>query len=310
MAHYTFYQLDVFTRKPLCGNPLAVFPYADGLDSGTMQALAREMNLSETTFVTPSLNATRKIRFFTPTAEIPLAGHPTIGTWWLLAELGQVAVPRDGSLEVTQETGRGVLPVRLEASGGALRRVIMSQPLPEWGPAVERVEPLARALGCPAAALVNRPPPQVVCTALPQLMVQLENEAILGELPSGGAGSELAALLRSYGTDCVMCFCADRGRDETPEPKTVVKARMFAPGLGVPEDPATGSAAGALGCYLVRHGLARPKDGKAAILVLQGREIGRPSEIEVEIGLAPNGEIDSVLVGGAAVTVIRGEVRL
>ncbi len=302
---YVFYQLDVFTRKPLCGNPLAVFPYAEGLDSRTMQALAREMNLSETTFVTPSHKATRKIRFFTPAAEIPLAGHPTIGTWWLLAELGEVAVPPDGGLEVSQETGRGVLPVRLESSSGALRRVIMSQPLPQWGPVVERLEPLARALGCPASALVNRPPPQVVCTALPQLMVQVKSEAAIGELPSGGTGSELSGLLRNYGTDCVMCFYLERR-----EPATVIRARMFAPGLGVPEDPATGSAAGALGCYLVRYGLAQPARGKAVVTVLQGNEIDRPSEIEVEIGVAPNGEIGSVLVGGAAVTVIRGEVRL
>lgn len=305
MPRYTFYQLDVFTRTPLCGNPLAVFPHAEGLDAGTMQALAREMNLSETTFVTGSDKATRKIRFFTPAAEIPLAGHPTIGTWWLLAELGEVTLPTRGSVEVNQETGRGVLPVRLEAEGGTLRRVIMTQPLPEWGPRLEGLEALARALGCPAAALAEHPLPQVVCTALPQLMVRLGSEGALRELPSGGTGSELATLLRRYGTDCAMCFWLEERQE-----RTVVRARMFAPGLGVPEDPATGSAAGALGCYLVRYGLAKPVDGKAVISVLQGREIGRPSEIEVEIGLSPSGEIDSVLVGGAAVTVIRGEVRL
>jgi trans-2,3-dihydro-3-hydroxyanthranilate isomerase len=305
VPRYTFYQLDVFTRSPLCGNPLAVFPDAQGLDPETMQALAREMNLSETTFVTPSRLATRKIRFFTPAAEIPLAGHPTIGTWWLLAELGEVSVPREGSLELTQETGRGVLPVRVETKKGALQRVIMNQPLPQWGPAVQELELLARALGCTAADLVDQPSPQVVCTALPQLMVQVASEAALRELPSGGAGGELAALLRRYGTDCVMCFWLDRRKAQS-----VVRARMFAPGLGVPEDPATGSAAGALGCYLVRYGLARPLDDKARIAVLQGFEIGRPSEIEVEIGLAPDGEIGRVLVGGAAVTVIRGEVRL
>lgn len=308
MPAYTFYQLDVFTRQPLCGNPLAVFPHAEGLDSETMQALAREMNLSETTFVTRSPKATRKIRFFTPAAEIPLAGHPTVGTWWLLAELGEVTAPTDGSTEVSQETGRGVLPVMLETSAGALRRVIMSQPLPQWGAVLDRLEPLARALGCQVSDLVDRPPPQVVGTALPQLMVQLESGAALGQLPSGGMGSELAARLRNYGTDCVMCFYLERCGEGGEE--TVVRARMFAPGLGVPEDPATGSAAGALGCYLVRYGLAQPVSGKAVIRVLQGHEIGRPSEIEVEIGVEAEGDIASVLVGGAAVTVIRGEVRL
>ena len=305
MRRYTFYQLDVFTRKPLCGNPLAVFPDAGDLDTATMQALAREMNLSETTFVIPSTKATRKIRFFTPTAEIPLAGHPTIGTWWLLAELGLVTLPAEGSLEVTQETGRGILPVSLEVSGGRLKRVVMTQPLPEWGPVLRELEPLGRALGCTTDALVDRPPPQVVCTAVPQLMVQVRSGDVLRALPSGGAGTELTALLRRYGTECVMCFFV-----EPTAGVTRVRARMFAPGLGVPEDPATGSAAGALGCYLVRYGLANATDRGARILILQGREIGRSSEIDVEVGSAPDGKIDSVRVGGTAVTVIQGEVRL
>ena len=124
MATYKFYQLDVFTDTPLAGNPLAVLPNAEGLSSETMQALAREMNLSETSFVNRSNTATRHVRFFTPTAEIPLAGHPTIGTWWLLAELGEVDVARSDCVEVTQETGAGILPVTIRATDGAPTNVL------------------------------------------------------------------------------------------------------------------------------------------------------------------------------------------
>ena len=119
MPIFRFHQLDVFTTTPLAGNALAVFPDARGLEPHTMQALAREMNLSETTFVFPSEAATRRVRFFTPEAEIPLAGHPTIGTWWALAELGLIeGLPADGTARVTQETGRGVLPVDVTLRDG------------------------------------------------------------------------------------------------------------------------------------------------------------------------------------------------
>ncbi|MGD2135593.1 MAG: PhzF family phenazine biosynthesis isomerase, partial [Gemmatimonadales bacterium] len=131
MSTHRFHQLDVFTRTPLTGNPLAVFPDADGIEPTIMQRLAREMNLSETTFVFPSGAATRRIRFFTPAAEIPLAGHPTIGTWWLLAELGHLDLPDAGETDVTQETGRGVLPVRVRTAGGRPDQVVMKQAMPE-----------------------------------------------------------------------------------------------------------------------------------------------------------------------------------
>ena len=136
MAPHPFYQLDVFTRTPLAGNALAVFPDARGLSAGTMQALAREMNLSETTFVTASAGATRQVRFFTPAAEIPLAGHPTIGTWWLLAERKLIDVPENGDVTVTQETGAGILPVRITMAGGRPTRVVMTQTLPQFGESV------------------------------------------------------------------------------------------------------------------------------------------------------------------------------
>lgn len=300
MGTHRFFQLDVFAETPLAGNPLAVFPDAPDLDAATMQAIAREMNLSETTFVFPSERATRRIRFFTPAAEIPLAGHPTIGTWWLLAELGDVPVPAHGVTRITQETGAGVLPVEITTAGGRPSVVTMTQTRPEFGPTVTDVAALTRALGAPEGAVTTDPSPQVVSTALPQMMIPIRDLDTLAALPSGGTGMELDRLIDGYGTRCAMCYCPSGDG---------FRCRMFAPGLGVPEDPATGSAAGALGAYLVRHGLARGGDGPVRIEMAQGIEIGRPSRIEVTVwGRAE--EITEVRVGGRAVTVIEGSLRL
>jgi len=305
MPSYRFYQLDVFTSTPLAGNPLAVFPDGNGLSSATMQALAREMNLSETTFVFPSTRATKHVRFFTPLSEVPLVGHPVIGTWWLLAEQGLVTLPPNGPAEVTQETGAGVLPVDLELKDGKPTRVVMTQTLPEFGESVTEIAKLGKALGGDGRTVRKTPAPQVVNTAIPQLMIPIRSLEVLRSLPSGGTGTALAALLRKYGTDCAMCYTL-----ETEDPGATVHCRMFAPGLGVLEDPATGSASGALGCYLVWHNVVRPHSGVANIVVEQGIEIGRPSRIDVEITVGNGGEITEVRVGGTAVTVMEGEVRL
>ncbi len=304
MSRHPFFQLDVFTTTPLAGNPLAVFPDSHGLDTPTMQALAREMNLSETVFVAPSDTATRRVRFFTPTAEIPLAGHPTVGTWWLLAEREIIPLHGEGITTVTQETDAGVLPVDIVTTHGKPAQVVMTQTAPEFGTELADHARLGSALGGPAASLAREPLPQVVSTALPQLMVPMASLGALQALPSGGRGGALVDLLREAGTECAMCFTTETARHDA-----TVHCRMFAPGLGVPEDPATGSAAGALGAYLVRHGVVTPVDGRATIVVDQGLEVGRPSRIHVTV----DGNADSITrvqVGGQAVTVIEGEVRL
>jgi trans-2,3-dihydro-3-hydroxyanthranilate isomerase len=305
MPTYRFYQIDVFTRRPLAGNALAVFPDADGLTAPQMQALAREMNLSETTFVLPSGTATRRVRFFTPTAEIPLAGHPTVGTWWTLAELDRLDLPADGNGTVTQETGAGVLPVHIRMAGGQPAEVTMVQAYPQFGPTVDDVGALAEALGGRPDLIASQPRSQVVSTALPQLMVPVASLEALSALPVGGTGGRLADLLRRYGTDCVMLYTS-----ETTSPDATVHCRMFAPGLGVAEDPATGSAAGALGAYLVHHRAVDTAGGSARVIVEQGIEIGRPSRILVTVAVRRDGAIEEVRVGGEAVTVIEGEVRL
>jgi len=302
---YTFYQLDVFSEIPLGGNPLAVFPDGTGLNTEIMQALAREMNLSETTFVFPSESATRRVRIFTPGAEVPLAGHPTIGTWWLLAELGQIDLPDNGITGITQETGAGILPVYIHTRDGAPVKVVMVQTLPEFGGSIDDVVRLERCLGASPGAVLRDPKPQVVSTALPQLMVAFRSLADVQMLPSGGSGSELTQLVREVGSECAMCYSL-----ETIDSHATVHCRMFAPGIGVPEDPATGSAAGALGAYLIRYGIVDPQGGVARIVVEQGLEIERPSSIEVEISVNEAGEMTEVRVGGKAITIIEGEVRI
>lgn len=305
MTTYPFYQLDVFTEVPLGGNPLAVFTEASGLDGDTMQALAREMNLSETTFVLPSTKATRKVRIFTPAAEVPLAGHPTIGTWWLLAELGMIDLDKSGSTRITQETGAGVLPVDIHTANGAPDRVVMVQTQPVFGDVVEEVDTLAACLGAAPESVRSDPIPQVVSTAMPQLIVPFSSLKALQDLPSGGAGSKLIRFTRELGTDCAMCYSF-----ETVDPSATVHCRMFAPAFGVPEDPATGSAAGALGAYLVHNGIIRPENGTAEIVVEQGIEMGRPSIIEVSVDVGIGAIITEVRVGGKAITIIKGEVTL
>ena len=305
MPKLPLYQLDVFTDKPLGGNPLAVFPDGVGLDTATMQAIAREMNLSETTFVFPSDVATRKVRIFTPAAEVPLAGHPTIGTWWLLAELGQLELPDTGSTRITQEVGAGILPVYIDTANGAPASVTMVQTLPEFGKKIVDGARLEAALGAPEGSVLPTPAPQVVDTAMPQVMIPFRSLEELQNLPSGGAGAELTQLVREVGSECAMCYSL-----ATVHSDSTVHCRMFAPGFGVPEDPATGSAAGALGSYLVANGIVKAEGGTAKITVEQGIEIRRPSRIEVSISVNESDEITEVRVGGQAVTLLRGEVNL
>ena len=269
------------------------------------RSFSSEMNLSEPTFVLPSDAATRRIRVVTPLDEIPRAGHPTVGSWWLLAERGLLDLPPDGTHQVTQETGAGVLPVFIDLVGGDPTRVTMVQAAPEYGQRVEDTARLASALGGGPDLIPSEPVPQVVSTALPQLMIPIVSLEALEALPSGGTGLELTSLLRELGSECAMLYAT-----ETRSQEATVHCRMFAPGLGVTEDPATGSAAGALGAYLVQHGAIDLEDGRARLVVEQGLEINRPSYINVEVAADPSGRATEVRVGGEAVTIIEGEVRL
>jgi trans-2,3-dihydro-3-hydroxyanthranilate isomerase len=296
MREYRFIQVDVFTDQPFGGNPLAVFPEAEGVTTEEMQCLAREMNLSETTFVLPpqAAGADFRVRIFTPVAEVPFAGHPVVGTHWTLAHLGRVDL-HEPVTQVCFELGVGVLPADLHVKDGQVEQVVMTQDRPTFHAVLDaaQVTELALGLGLPPEAITETAlPVQVVSTGLPQMMVPVR--------------LNIAALTRAchaVGTECVMVFTF-----ETERPESTVHVRMFAPLLGVPEDPATGSANGALGAYLVHHQAVAISGPSTYILSEQGAEIGRPSTLHVHVDRA-GGEITAVRVGGQVVPVAEGVVR-
>lgn len=307
MREYRFIQVDVFTDRPFGGNPLAVFPEAEGLTTEEMQRLAREMNLSETTFVFPPQSpgaADFKVRIFTPAAELPFAGHPVVGTHWVLAHLGRVDL-REPTTQVSFELGVGVLPADLHVVNGQVERVVMTQDRPTFRAVLEDVTDLATGLGLdPEAITATGLPVHVVSTGLPQMMVPVRSLAGVQALDPGQLN--IAALNRAchaVGTECVLVFSL-----ETERPEATVHVRLFAPLLGVPEDPATGSANGALGAYLVYHRAVPVTEPTTYIISEQGAELGRPSTLYVEVDLAGE-EVTAVRVGGQVVPVAEGVVR-
>jgi trans-2,3-dihydro-3-hydroxyanthranilate isomerase len=306
MRSYRFVQVDVFTQRPFGGNPLAVFPQAEGLTAEEMQQLAKEMNLSETTFVLPSREpkADFGVRIFTPTAELPFAGHPVVGTHWVLAHLGRVDL-REPVTTVRFELGVGVLPADLHVAGGRVDRVVMTQDRPSFHAVLEDVGELATGLGLPSGAITETGlPVQLVSTGIPQMMVPVRCLAEVQRLASDRLDvATLTRVCRAAGTDCVMVFSL-----ETESPEATVHTRMFAPSLGVPEDPATGSANGALGAYLVHHRAVPVTEPTTRLTSEQGLEMGRASTLYVEVD-SGGGEVTVVRVGGQVVAIAEGEVR-
>ena len=272
--------VDVFTDRQFAGNQLAVFTDARELDDGTMQALAKEIGFSETTFVLPpERGGTVRVRIFTPTSELPFAGHPLLGTAWVLAAPLQRAV-------VELETGSGLVPVTLERDeSGAIVFGRMVQPVPTVE-LYSQTDALLGALGVEKSLL---PVEQYDNGPLHTFVVLESREAVAALDPDLAALRELEVN--------ASCIAGDG---------TSWKSRMFAPALGVPEDPATGSAAGPLACHLCRHGLV---PWGTEVVVSQGVEIGRPSTLFVRAEGSP-GAIERVEVGGSAVVVARGEFRI
>lgn len=305
MRSYQFIQADVFTDRPFTGNPLAIYPEAEGISSEEMQAIAKEMNLSETTFVLPptDLKAKLRLRIFTPAAELPLAGHPVVGTVHVLASRGVIPLPEgDGVHRIFQECKAGVLPVDVVVEDGRVESAVMTQSPPRFFDEYRDRALLAAAVGLSEDQLLpDDLPAQVVSTAVPQLMVPARSLTGLGRIEIDLIA--MKRVLRETDTDCFMIFTR-----ECAKPESSVHARMFAPTIGVAEDPATGSASGALGAYLVRHGLAKATP-TARLLVEQGYEMGRPSAIHVEVD-AEDGVPTEVRVGGQAVEVAEGTLKL
>ena len=276
---FRYVVVDVFTDKPLTGNQLAVFTDAREIPEEMLQPLAREMAFSETVFVLPpEAGGHARIRIFTPAAELPFAGHPVLGSAFVLGGPLQL-------VEIHLETGSGVIPVTLEREGARIIFGRMQQPIPNWAP-FEQAEELQELLG--------------VRSKLPVETYDLGPHHVFLEL---GSEAEVAALEPDFGALArltrigVNCFAGSGTRWKT---------RMFAPASGVAEDPATGSACGPLGVHLARHG--RIGFGEE-VEVSQGAEIGRPSTLYVRVDGSAE-KIDRVEVGGSAVVVARGEFRL
>jgi trans-2,3-dihydro-3-hydroxyanthranilate isomerase len=271
-----------------------------------MQAIAREMNLSETTFVLPpdDPDAHFKVRIFTPAAELPFAGHPTVGTHWALAHLGRVEL-YEPITTIRFQLGVGVFPADLHVSHGAVNQVVMTQARPEFLDSLDDLSDLAEGLNLPVAAIRDTGfPVQVVSTGVPQMMVPIRSLADIKSLDAGTLNA--AALNRSchtLGTDCVLVFST-----ETESPEVDVHVRMFAPLLGVAEDPATGSANGALGVYMVHHRVVTVTEPTTRIISEQGLEILRPSRLRIEVDSSGD-QITAVRVGGEVVLVAEGIVR-
>jgi trans-2,3-dihydro-3-hydroxyanthranilate isomerase len=289
-----FYTLDVFTTTRFEGNPLAVITDGDGLSNDAMLAVAREMNLSETVFVQKPTEdqALARLRIFTTREELKLAGHPVIGTWFLLAELGVVPA-QEGGVHVLQQTGAGVLPVEIRFRDGRPQRVTMTQKDAAFRPAKLNKKALASALGLSPKDFDSKLELEYVSTGIFNLMVPLRSRAALGRIVMNMV--ELRKLLGKNGTMAYCFACGDNGKAFS---RGMLPWELY-------EDAATGSAAGALGAYLVKHGRLAPAH---TLNILQGEEMGRPSHIEVEV--TQKGKKLVPRVSGAAVKVFEGTIQI
>ena len=297
----TFEQVDVFTDRPFAGNPLCVIKDGAGLSTEQMQAIAKEMNLSETTFVLPPTDpqAAYWMRIFTPAKEIPVAGHPSVGTAHVMASAGRFPL-HEPVTRIFQQVGIGTLPLDIEVADGKPGRVVMTQGAPSFGAVLRDLTPVADALGLDPLVLARaKLPIQVVSTGLEHLMVPVPDLNIMANLRPNL--SALDVVLRDHGA--LGCFVFTL---ETISSDAFAHARMFAPGAGVPEDPATGSAAGPLGAYLAVHGVL-PLE-RESFVIEQGIEMGRPSRIWVEVARDAAGMPTTIRVGGSTVPVIRGTI--
>jgi len=300
-SRYRYLHLDVFTGEKFGGNQLAVFLDARGLETETMQAVTREMNFSESTFILPAERPDTDIRMriFTPGREMPMAGHPTVGSAFALALAGVIPA---GRRRWVFGLNIGPTPVDIEWDGDRPAFAWMTQQRPVFGPVVADLEAAARAVGHgPDAVRGAGLPVQEVSCGVPFVFIPLATRAqVDAASPNLGVFDRLC---EAAGVDNHAMFVFSR--EPGPDGATVY-SRMFAPGLGVFEDPATGAASGPLGCYLVEHGVV-PPERAGDIVSLQGVRMGRPSRVHIAIGL-DGGGVSSVKVGGEAVLVGEGEL--
>ncbi len=296
MATYPFMQVDAFTERPLAGNPCAVLFDTESLSDGQMLAIAKEMNLSETSFVRRSEVADVAARYFTPAEEIPLAGHPTIATIFALIDSGRLMLTGEYT-KISLELPVGPIPIEIFAEDGVVTRIVMSQKKPVFmathDPAV--VMPI---FGLTPDDLLPYVPIQTVSTGTPQLMIPVRDLDVLRRIRMDIDGYDALRKTADFFSPHLFCL---QGVTEA--------GRTFARHFGTPpdtmEDPFTGSATGGMAAYLWHYGLI----DEPTFIAEQGHWMNRPGQAFVEV-VGPYDEIETVKVGGTAVTVIRGELEI
>ncbi|KSU84034.1 trans-2,3-dihydro-3-hydroxyanthranilate isomerase [Fictibacillus enclensis] len=304
MKSLTYTLLDVFTNKPFSGNQLAVFQDNVQLSTEWMQKIARELNLSETVFVQSPDNRknNKKLRIFTPEMELPMAGHPTLGAAFLLAQKGWIATS-EGRNEWIFEEGVGDISVTVHKGSGDDLRIEMNQPMPQFGPSFQERELAATLLSLSPEDLDVDLPIQTVSTGVPFLFIPVQS---LEAMKSINFRMDIWEKDFSHNpsTRHIFAFTA-----ETEEEESTVHSRMFAPAMGIPEDPATGAASGPLGAYIVEHmNIVQGHEGIYQLRSEQGFEMGRRSLIDITI--QKDAEYKEVIIGGKSVIVGSGELFL
>lgn len=301
MPTYSYYTADVFSDRIFGGNPLAVFPEATGLTPTQMQKIAAEFNFSETVFVFPPVTAqgTKKVRIFTPSTELPFAGHPTVGTAYILAAIGSIPLATETTIYL--EEGVGLVPVKILCEDGKpVYSELKVAKLPEFSSEKVNLDDLAAILSLDAADFLPDYPPRPISCGVPFLFIPVQDQQVLGKIKLNLTLWE--SLLAQAPTNSLFVFCF------APEsPHSRLYARMFAPGLGVTEDPATGSAVAALAGYLGE--IDEVSDGVREWAIAQGVEMGRASLLQLKFKKS-NRKITEVSVGGATVIVCRGTMTI
>jgi trans-2,3-dihydro-3-hydroxyanthranilate isomerase len=299
---YRYLHLDVFTDRRFEGNQLAVFPEPQGLTTDQMQRIAKEMAFSESTFIfPPEGSGDVRMRIFTPGEELPMAGHPTIGSTFALALEGTI---RRGQERFVFELGVGPTAVSLEWNEAGLAFAWMTQGLPIFGGVITDREALTAGIGVSVRDLVQGLPIQSVSCGVPFLFVPLATRAAVDAVAIDRKALARCAHAAGLADLPVFFFTPDR----TGAGTETVYSRMLAPGFGIAEDPATGAASGPLGSYLLHHKLVSRETARS-MLSLQGVAMGRPSRIHISID-SDEDRITRVRVGGVSVLVGRGELEV
>jgi trans-2,3-dihydro-3-hydroxyanthranilate isomerase len=296
MTAFPFYQIDAFTNHPLGGNPCAILLDTDSLDEATMLAIAREMNLSETAFVRHSSNADFGVRYFTPAEEIPLAGHPTIATTFALVDSGRLKLTA-GYTTIQLELKHGPIPVEIFSQGDRIQRIVMTQRKPQFLSIHDPAEVLP-IFGLHLEDVLPGVPIQTVSTGTPQLMLPLRSLDALRSARLDVTAYEQYRQRTDFFSPHLFCL-----QGVTPEGQTF--ARHFGTPPDLMEDPFTGSATGGMAAYLWRYDMIE----QPAFIAEQGHWMNRPGQGSAEV-IGPRQDIQTVKVGGSAVTVLRGELTL